>query len=122
MKDDQTRHLPAKIQRQILLAQLNIAPVDTLTARRDLDILCPAARVLELRRCGYRIETTWVKRRTDCGREHRVALYVFRSGKVSNEQLELLVEMEHSGIKPGRVGTTCPPYDFKVLDFRFSSP
>ncbi len=100
MKDDQTLHFPAHIQRQRLLAQLNIAPVDTLTARRYLDILCPAARVLELRRRGYRIETVWVKRRTDCGREHRVALYVFRPGEILNEQLELLIDHEHSGIKP----------------------
>jgi Helix-turn-helix domain len=107
MKNDQT--LQSHAQRQRLLAQLNIAPVDTLTARRDLDILCPAARVLELRRHGYRIETVWVKRRTDCGREHRVALYVFRSGEISNEQLELLVDLEHSGFKPGGVGTPCPP-------------
>lgn len=95
MEDDQTLQFPAHAQRQRLLAQLNIAPVDTLTARYDLDILCPAARVLELRRRGYRIETTWVKRRTDCGREHRVALYVFRSREISNEQLELLVDLEH---------------------------
>ncbi|MBK9161253.1 MAG: helix-turn-helix domain-containing protein [Nitrosomonadales bacterium] len=59
--------------------------IDTLTARSELDILCPAARVLELRRRGYPIDTVWIERPTDCGKLHRVALYVLQSGSVSDE-------------------------------------
>jgi Helix-turn-helix domain len=69
----------AHAQRQRLLEHLKIAPINTVTARRELDILCPAARVLELRRRGYRIETIWIDCKTDCGKVHRVALYILQS-------------------------------------------
>lgn len=75
----------AHAQRQRLLARLKASPIDTVAARHELDILCPAARVLELRRRGYRIETVWIERQTDCGKVHRVALYVLQIGDVSDE-------------------------------------
>lgn len=68
----------AHAQRQRLLERLIITPIDTVTARHELDILCPAARVLELRRRGHEIETVWIERQTDCGKLHRVALYSFK--------------------------------------------
>ena len=52
--------------------------INTITARRELDILCPAARVLELRKRGHRIDTVKIQRATDCGKLHRIALYVLR--------------------------------------------
>ena len=53
--------------------------VSTLAARRDLDILAPAARVHELRhRYGLEIDLVWVNEPTDCGRVHRVGQYVLR--------------------------------------------
>lgn len=53
--------------------------VSTLAARRELDILAPAARVHELRhRYGLKIDLVWVKEPTDCGRVHRVGQYVLR--------------------------------------------
>jgi len=75
----------ANAQRQRLLERLKTSPVDTVTARSELDILCPAARVLELRRRGRNIETVWVDRQTDCGKVHRVALYVLKASEVSHE-------------------------------------
>jgi hypothetical protein len=75
----------AHAQRQRLLERLKVAPVDTVTARHELDILCPAARVLELRRRGHEIETVWIERQTDCGKLHRVALYVLKPREVSDE-------------------------------------
>ena len=75
----------AHAQRQRLLESLKISPIDTVTARHELDILCPAARVLELRRRGHNIETVWIDRPTDCGKVHRVALYVLKAGEVSDE-------------------------------------
>ena len=75
----------AHAQRQRLLERLKLSPIDTVTARHELDILCPAARVLELRRRKQRIETVWIDRQTDCGKVHRVALYVLQQSEVSDE-------------------------------------
>lgn len=74
----------ADAQRQRLLDRLKVAPVDTVTARRDLDILGVAQRIIELRRF-HRIDTVWTKQQTDCGKVHRVALYVLQPREVSNE-------------------------------------
>jgi Helix-turn-helix domain len=41
-----------------------------------LDILHPPARILELRRQGYRIETIWTHEATEAGQMHRVGRYV----------------------------------------------
>lgn len=67
----------AHAQRQRLLEWLKLhGRIDTITARNELDILCPAARVLELRKRDHRIDTVWIERSTDCGKIHRVANYV----------------------------------------------
>lgn len=68
--------LSADAQRARLLDRLRIGPVSTLEARRELEILCPAARVLELRRMGNDIATVWTREETEGGVPHRVALYV----------------------------------------------
>ena len=67
-------------QRQRLMVWFRVhGMIDTIVARRDLDILMPAARVHELRhRYGYQIDLFWVLKPTDCGRMHRVGQYVFR--------------------------------------------
>ncbi len=66
-------------QRHRLIERLLIVGmIDTITARRELDILCPAARVLELRKRGHRIDTVKIQRATDCGKLHRIALYILR--------------------------------------------
>lgn len=69
-------------QRQRLLAALRRRPVTTIEARRDLDIMAPAPRIFELRQRGFQIVTIWAHQATDCGREHRVALYVLIKGPV----------------------------------------
>lgn len=67
----------SQAQRKRLLVALRQGMVSTITARRELDILMPAARVHELRhRFGHQIDMVWVQQQTDCGRVHRVALYV----------------------------------------------
>ena len=66
----------AAAQRQRALEVLRTGPKSTLQLRRDADILSPAARVLELKRKGFDILTQWVHQPTDCGKLHRVALYV----------------------------------------------
>lgn len=74
----QTDSNSAQDQRKRLLDYLiSRGSIDTITARRELDILCPAARVLELRhRFGHSIDTVRTKQPTDCGKLHTVALYV----------------------------------------------
>ena len=69
----------AAAQRNRLLDALRMAPVTTLEARRDLDILMPAARVFELREQGHDIATVWVWQETEQGRPHHVAKYVLMS-------------------------------------------
>jgi len=48
----------------------------TLEARQRLNVLHPAARVLELREMGHRIETLWREDHDAGGHSHRVAEYV----------------------------------------------
>lgn len=64
---------------------LLLSPVDTIEARKWLDILMPAARIFELREQGNQIDTVRVMRPTDEGGLHSVALYVLQLGSVSDE-------------------------------------
>jgi Helix-turn-helix domain len=66
----------AAAQRLRALDLLRTGPKSTIQLRRDGDILAPAARIMELKRRGFEIVTHWVRQATDCGRLHRVALYV----------------------------------------------
>lgn len=53
--------------------------ITTIEARRDLDIMMPAARILELREQGCKIDTVWTNDTTEQGKQHRVARYVWRA-------------------------------------------
>lgn len=66
----------AKEQRARVLAWLRNASLSTLEARSELDVMHPAARVMELRKDGYRIDKVTVQEATPCGQVHRVARYV----------------------------------------------
>jgi len=69
-------------QRNRLLAALRKHPVSTIFARDELDIMAPAARVLELRyNDGFNIHTHRKTEQTSCGKNHSVAEYVLFSGK-----------------------------------------
>ena len=63
-------------QRLRAIDLLRTGPKSTIQLRRDGDILMPAARILELKRRGFDILTHWVHEATDCGKLHRIALYV----------------------------------------------
>jgi hypothetical protein len=66
----------ASCQRARLLEYLRIhGSITTLGSRKILDILHPAARVLELRERGHSIVTAWDWVDT-AGGQHRVARYV----------------------------------------------
>lgn len=68
----------AEAQRSRLLAALHKGPLTTLEARRLLDVLHPAARVMELRNRGHKIDTVWTEDVTSEGKAHRVACYLYR--------------------------------------------
>ena len=65
-------------QRSRLLSALRLVPVSTFEARKYLDVMHPAGRVRELRRCDWLIDTVWIAAKSDCGKAHRTALYVLR--------------------------------------------
>lgn len=69
-------------QRKRLIDWLHIhGSIDTITARRELDILMPGARIHELRhKLGHRIDTVRTKQPTECGKLHTVAKYVLIGG------------------------------------------
>ena len=59
-----------------LLKRLKIGPVDTLTARRELSILMPAARIKELKDLGHKILKHTLALTDDQGHTHHgMALY-----------------------------------------------
>lgn len=76
VKQPYTKGNSASAQRKRLLEALRIKPMSTIEIRRKLDILGVAPRILELRRKGNSILTQWHVEPTECGRLHRVALYV----------------------------------------------
>jgi hypothetical protein len=59
-----------------LLKRLQMGPIDTFTAIRELNILRPGARISELRDLGHKIFTHRLVLTDDQGRTHRrIALY-----------------------------------------------
>jgi hypothetical protein len=63
-------------QRARLLEAMRVrGGVTTLEAMRFLDIVDPRARIVELRKEGYLIHTSWAHRPSECGRLHVVGLY-----------------------------------------------
>jgi len=70
----------AAAQRNRILAALRAhGSLTTLEARRRLDCLHPAARVMELRNLGFLISTIWQVDHTPEGLPHRVARYCLLS-------------------------------------------
>ncbi|VVQ14212.1 hypothetical protein PS934_04064 [Pseudomonas fluorescens] len=58
-------------QRVRLLECLRLGPVDTITARRELNIMAPAPRAKELRKASNPIHTHLIRLKDDQGRPHR---------------------------------------------------
>ena len=59
-----------------LLEALSRYSVTTFEAMRYLDVYHCPARILQLRKQGYRITTHWQTVETESGETHRVGLYV----------------------------------------------
>lgn len=74
-------------RRQLLDWMRNSGPIDTLTARRDLNILMPASRIKELKNQGYAFHTRRITITDEYGRFHSsIALYTLigePAGKVA---------------------------------------
>jgi hypothetical protein len=65
-----------------LLARLQLGAVDTLTARSDLNVLHPAARIKELKERGHSISKQRITMTDEHGRTHYgIALY-YLAGEV----------------------------------------
>lgn len=88
----------AAAQRTRLLQQLLHGPMSTLDARAVLDVLHPAARIMELRAQGYTIETLRTRERSACGALHRVARYTLLQ---SNEHSSSPSQFGRSALSPG---------------------
>lgn len=73
-------------QRQRILNWLRQKPLTTLDARRELDIMAPAARIFELRHdFDFNIVTNWLVKETRPGHFHRLAEYVLLSDKFQGD-------------------------------------
>ena len=66
----------SRSQRARLLEALSRYSVTTFEAMRYLDVYHCPARILQLRKLGYRIATHWQTVETEAGETHRVGLYV----------------------------------------------
>ena len=77
----------ALAQRKRILNYLHAQPLDTLTARKELDVMHPAARVMELRKQGVEIKTIRINRSSDYGKIHTVACYVLGATALANKTI-----------------------------------
>lgn len=74
--NSQPHDTSAAAQRTRLLARVQEGPLDTITARGELNIMMPAARVKELREAGHPIKTHRITMTDEYGRTHKgIALY-----------------------------------------------
>lgn len=76
----QSKGTESKAQAYRLLEALRSYAVTTFEAMRYLDVYHCPARVLQLRKMGYKITTHWQTVITEAGEKHRVGLYVLESG------------------------------------------
>lgn len=78
ISDDHSNN--SAIQRsRILEALKQHGSLSTIDLRRNYDILAPAPRIYELRHdYGQEIDTVWAYQETDCGKIHRIGMYVYR--------------------------------------------
>ena len=76
----QSKGTASRAQADRLLEALGRFAVTTFEAMRYLDVYHCPARILQLRKQGYKITTHWQTVITEAGEKHRVGLYVLESG------------------------------------------
>lgn len=75
-KNTHAENTSGTAQRARLWERLQIGPIDTFTAIRELNIVRPGARINELRSLGHKILTHRITLTDDQGRTHQgMALY-----------------------------------------------
>lgn len=75
----------SQAQRNRVLAALRRFPCSTFELMRFADVFDPRPRVLELRRQGLKIITSWVHEPTESGDLHRIGVYsLLREKKGAN--------------------------------------
>ena len=77
----QSKGTASKAQADRLLEALRRFAVTTFEAMRYLDVYYCPARVLDLRKRGYKIVTHWQTVITESGEKHRVGLYVMEGAQ-----------------------------------------
>lgn len=88
LKTSRVNDTSGNAQRLRLLARLKLEPIDTITARSELNIMMPAARIKELRDRGHDIRRHLITLTDDQGRPHYgIALY-FLSTSAAPAQTE----------------------------------
>ena len=68
------------VQCERIRAALSRFSLTTFEAMRHLDVYDPRARVLQLRKAGENILTTWRKVPTESGHLHRIGVYSLATG------------------------------------------
>jgi len=81
-----------RTQRSRIMAALHrLNCVTTIECSRFLDIIHPPRRVMELREAGEAIATHWRREPTECGKLHRVGLYVLESQKPPEQSRDAIL-------------------------------
>ncbi|BBN61766.1 helix-turn-helix domain-containing protein [Pseudomonas sp. KUIN-1] len=76
----QIKNTSINAQNARFIQRLRLGSIDTFTAMRELNICRPGARICDLRKAGYRIDTARIVLTDEWGRTHRgVALYTLMS-------------------------------------------
>ncbi|MBM5457545.1 helix-turn-helix domain-containing protein [Pseudomonas sp. P66] len=78
-------HSSTSAQRARLLARLKLGPIDTITARRVLNILMPAARIKELKERGHAIDAVRISKTDDQGRTHHGIAQYYLAGPIDQQ-------------------------------------
>ncbi|SDW16319.1 helix-turn-helix domain-containing protein [Nitrosomonas oligotropha] len=75
----------AKQQCARLLQALKMYSINTYEASRGLGVYHPPARVMQLRKNGYPVDTVWQTIVAENGDTHRVGCYLLRNGDYRHE-------------------------------------
>ncbi len=75
----------AKQQCARLLQALKMFSINTYEASRGLGVYHPPARILQLRKKGYSIDTVWQTIVAENGDTHHVGCYLLRNGDYRHE-------------------------------------
>ena len=73
------KSISSQSQQQLAVALTILGSITTIEARDYLDVMSPAARLLELREQGWGIVSIRVRHVAECGTVHSIANYILKS-------------------------------------------